>query len=974
MGEYEGARWLRADLHVHSPFDATRRFGEDVARAVTSANAGNSTLLDAIADRFVDACIAAELDMVAITDHNSVEGIRRMANRISRRRNEAQDRGEVFPVVFPGVEITVGGERPIHFLVLVGPDEDVDRLDRLVANAFGPRDRFRENQPLSTNTTVDDFLKGLREFCEPPTGEREDVAYLVIPAHMDQDEGLGAETGAYAAGGLFDEMRGHVRQRAIVRSDWQGFEVRREFVRLPEALRNLICEWITRRAGRRWDELAPDEQATVRASQHWPLIMGSDPGTYADLGRRSTWLKMAIPSLEGIRLALLDPQSRLRSGSSPAPGANHPFIQRLKVSNADFIDELEVNFSPNLNAIIGGRGTGKSTLLEFMRFGLERLQEDDLPAGRVRETVERLLATKENRDFGQTAGMILPGTFVEMDVAVAGTVYRVRRDRDGITITDPQDWLTGDRLDIRALVAPRILSQGQIAEIARSAGAQLKELDATIPTAIRDFEGVAGELGADLERKQIEYRRLAAQLATLPALETELRTVRDKIAFLEQGDNQALLRRMAAFRAEQQWLTGALDVVKDRADAQDAEAQNSAEAAAALPAPPGDGPTAEWLNDVQTLVRTALTAASTEARQRQVELLAAGATIEREREERWVPTYRETSEAFAALQGQLRERDVQFAQHRQLIGRRLELETQVEGLRTVETRVATAIQAMEETWRALRSAHITRSEARQRAAGELRELDHDIRIEVVPFGDRGGLERLREEWFAGTGLQERDWDSILDYVFQTPIGTPERWHEITAALAADADAVSGGTRVLSAPSSQMAALLGHDRLTGHFYNAVARMTRQRVEASARFLMDDRIRTEVRDASGEFKPIEQGSLGQRATAVLSLLLAAGDQPLIVDQPEEDLDNSFIYEVVVDLLRDRKFSRQIIVATHNPNIPVNGDAEQIVTVAVAARLGTIDCAGSIDLPAVKQRVNEVLEGSVEAFRLRAQRYGF
>ncbi|CEP67945.1 P-loop containing nucleoside triphosphate hydrolase [Moorella glycerini] len=110
------------------------------------------------------------------------------------------------------------------------------------------------------------------------------------------------------------------------------------------------------------------------------------------------------------------------------------------------------------------------------------------------------------------------------------------------------------------------------------------------------------------------------------------------------------------------------------------------------------------------------------------------------------------------------------------------------------------------------------------------------------------------------------------------------------------------------------------------------------------------------------------------AILSLLLSAGDQPLIIDQPEDDLDNRYVYEVVVQLLRQRKFFRQIIVATHNANIPVNGDAELIVAFGVENRLGTVISAGSIDQSEIKEHVSTIMEGSAEAFRLRRERYGY
>lgn len=151
--------------------------------------------------------------------------------------------------------------------------------------------------------------------------------------------------------------------------------------------------------------------------------------------------------------------------------------------------------------------------------------------------------------------------------------------------------------------------------------------------------------------------------------------------------------------------------------------------------------------------------------------------------------------------------------------------------------------------------------------------------------------------------------------------------------------------------------------------------RIRLDEMERFLPEDLVQAQVRAASdGSFKTIETGSIGEKITAILSLLLSAGDQPIIIDQPEDDLDNQYVYRVVVDLVRHRKFDRQIIIATHNANIPVNGDAELIVALGSEKRIGRLLGIGSIDQPEIKDLVTEIMEGSAEAFRLRHERYGY
>jgi predicted metal-dependent phosphoesterase TrpH len=114
-----GATWMACDLHTHTPFDPTRSFGVDVRAAMQALRQEQPARLTQIAERFIDACAAAVngegLDLVAITDHNSIDGY-----RILRPYFEAilSQRNRTTPAILPGVEFSVGGERPIHFLVV----------------------------------------------------------------------------------------------------------------------------------------------------------------------------------------------------------------------------------------------------------------------------------------------------------------------------------------------------------------------------------------------------------------------------------------------------------------------------------------------------------------------------------------------------------------------------------------------------------------------------------------------------------------------------------------------------------------------------------------------------------------------------------------------------------------------------------------------------------------------------------------
>ena len=130
----------------------------------------------------------------------------------------------------------------------------------------------------------------------------------------------------------------------------------------------------------------------------------------------------------------------------------------------------------------------------------------------------------------------------------------------------------------------------------------------------------------------------------------------------------------------------------------------------------------------------------------------------------------------------------------------------------------------------------------------------------------------------------------------------------------------------------------------------------------------------------WRALEDLSKGQKATAVLLLLLLESDAPLIVDQPEDDLDNRFITEGVVPRMREEKRRRQFVFSTHNANIPVLGDAELILglTAVGEAVRGNAQIAsehmGSIDTQSVRELVGELLEGGRNAFETRRLKYGF
>jgi energy-coupling factor transporter ATP-binding protein EcfA2 len=138
-------------------------------------------------------------------------------------------------------------------------------------------------------------------------------------------------------------------------------------------------------------------------------------------------------------------------------------------------------------------------------------------------------------------------------------------------------------------------------------------------------------------------------------------------------------------------------------------------------------------------------------------------------------------------------------------------------------------------------------------------------------------------------------------------------------------------------------------------------------------IEDRIAIELNVSSAgkaNFKDASDLSRGQKCTALLPILLARRDSPLIIDQPEDNLDNHFIYETVVNAVQRLKKRRQMIFITHNANIPVLAEADLVLVMNSDGRIGAVEKSGTVD--ECREQIIELLEGGRKAFELRSKRY--
>ena len=124
-----------------------------------------------------------------------------------------------------------------------------------------------------------------------------------------------------------------------------------------------------------------------------------------------------------------------------------------------------------------------------------------------------------------------------------------------------------------------------------------------------------------------------------------------------------------------------------------------------------------------------------------------------------------------------------------------------------------------------------------------------------------------------------------------------------------------------------------------------------------------------------KSLKELSAGQRGIVLLIfyLALSKNEIPIIIDQPEDNLDNQSVFDKLVPCIREAKKKRQVIIVTHNPNIAIACDAEQIICCKISKIDNQISyISGSIENPEIRNHVIDILEGTMPAFELRRKKY--
>lgn len=922
---YPGSRWWKFDFHTHTPASTDTPWAKQ--------NLALST------EDWLLRYMAAGVDCVAVTDHNSgawIDGLKAAYDRMKQQaENGTPPDGFREFTLFPGVEISVNGG--FHLLAIFDPSATTRTITDLLAavhyqGADGDSDGVTRESPVHVVQAV------------------LDAGGIPIPAHSDQDKGL---------------LR--------VNPGTQECVLDANTVRQVMGVEDLLAvEWV--------DGALPPPACVEKEVEGLARILGSDCHSFQGIGvpgSRYTWIKMASPTLEGLRLALLDGNgvSVRRSDEGAFEPFQTPahFVTGIEIDSARFMGNgtpERLDFTPYYNALIGGRGTGKSTIVHAIRLAYRREEE-------LRRLGEK---SEPNRQFASFAepvrgrdgdGALRDNTEIRIEVMRDGALHRLRwpHDGQGVVVEEPTEdgeWRASASQAVTAERFPvRLFSQGQIAAMAgESRQALLDVIDEAAE--VGDLHRGFGEAKRTYFSQRARLRELDGRLEGRPELERKLADLNRKLEALAQSHHAEVLKaHQQALRQRRE-----VDTTLEQLQTTPGRIESLAQDLLLDDWPEGtfdpakDQDAIAWRAEAERVLGEAREALAKAAHTLADKVQTLGAD---HRLEGWRQRADQAQTDYQALQATLAEQGVTDPQaFGRLVQERQQLEGQLKQLDQLRKDRESLEAENQAQWNRVSAARKAITRARETFVNATLATNRFVRMEVIGFGfEARSIERSLRE------LLDCQDDRFESDILRVEEGEPAGGLAFELAQADD----QAREATLDDVKRRMMDLDG--AFGGRFRNYLERKLEKPEFADhiRCWFPDDDLRiTYSRKGDGsDWSPITQGSQGQRSAALLAFLLAFGDEPLILDQPEDDLDNHLIYELIVRQIRDNKRRRQLIIVTHNPNVVVNGDAEMVHAFDFRGGQCRVVERGALQEKSVREEVCRVMEGGREAFTRRWARLG-
>jgi PHP family Zn ribbon phosphoesterase len=842
---------------------------------------------------FVNAALKKGLDAIAITDHNSGEWIDRIVEAA---------KGKL--IVFPGVEITATGgkEGGIHIIAIFDTDATTKTIENLLGALDIREDKYGE---------PDAFTK-----CSPNEVVEivADRGGLPILAHADSTRGL------------LHDSKGEARTEVINNYKLAAAEVH-DYNKYSNLLNGTDPNYRRKLAVYR----ASDNRSPSSSNNH------SADG----IGDRHTYFKIDEATLEALRQCFCDPDVRIRPDISTYTGDAQPYPRLISLTASQgFLGGQTIEFHEGLNSIIGGKGVGKSLVVEFVRFVLE--QPSSI------QSVHDDLLGKLHDQLGE-GGRI--SAVIQLSSGQRVVIERTYDGADNLSEARYEDTQGPVRGKISELFPLLAYSQTEAIEIAKDESAQLNLIDSFI-----DHAAVTRQMANVRTRLFSLDKQLAESIGAtfeLASQQKELATVEEKIKQLDKTLASPRFGEVQELEPKTNYLSNLADNVRAVQDL----LENFADSASGLQPPvvpeelKGDSSLEKTYSDIDKLVAEVRKVGS--GLQKHAD---ATAKVVDSASAKWQKVVDKKTAAYEKWLGEVGGDKRQLQSHRQ------KLQREAEQLRKEVKRLGNKADAADAI-RAQRDGQLDLLERSANQLFELRKQEYDkisaqsggrIRLELTQGGNRRKYFDSLSELKRGSRLREGDIQQIVENL------APRELVELVIGQDAKAISIKSGLDIAVVKRLVEALNSVED------FSEVLALQHQAYP-------EDDPNIQFRKDDGNYYDLVSLSMGQKCTALLIIALTEGKMPVIIDQPEDALDIPSIYQDVALQLRGHKDNRQFILTTHNPTVAVAADSDKFHVLKGTATSGQIMSQGAIEREEVRGQVIQHLEGGTESFTLKTRKYG-
>lgn len=935
----QGNHYKKCDLQVHSPRD----------RGWKGTDCVTEEERQAYSKTFVKECRTAEINAVAVTDHHDMVFFGYIK---AAAKEELDENGNSYPndqqlIVFPGIELTLN-QPPMQGLLILDanfPEELFITVLGSLSLAQAPKE---DTKTFQTNGISIDNISSINDIYKKLDGtDGLKGRYIFLPHVKPSGHKTLMRTGFHEHYAKMPCVGGYVDGK------FEGNH--------PGDLKILNGEV---------DAWGFKSIAVIQTTDY------RSDNTLSELDI-ATWIKLREPTAEALRQACLAKESRI---SLVEPELPNIFIEKIDVTNSTFLSKFDLDLNPQLNSIIGGRGSGKSTILEYLRWALcdqtEGFGKDDVQSDILRRRNTLIDKTLKEVDGEVRVFFLVNGTrhIVKRNPKSEDVLLKIgNSDFDSVRPSQIQDLLPIQAYSQKQLSSISVRSDELKRFIEQPISKEIENIDSKVEEALAGVKSAyqklakSKELYTDLRKNEIEIGSFKSQIEKLrgglKGISENDKNILDRAKYYVNEKNRfdEISLEYSSIQDSITPLKKLLNKYKGRVSKSPGLFENE-DILKNLNISRGQL-LEETLNKIQDLEDFHLN-----SKGKHEELRSAWLEIRNSFELKY-KSAKENSTSSQSTLNAIKELENKIEK----------LELEIRKKQSLFSEVDMTDEVFNNLYESYIDCQISKIDRLKKSTELFTQLsDGLIRADFIKTIDVEKMCAEINSIFSTYSLKiNKSRTEKLAELVSDSSAPLIKWKEAVYELKALSEFNSTPDVQDELPHTPILDSTGFS--SANRKKMSESLTSEGLLRLASIKLDflPKFSYQTHNEMGDEIPFEEASAGQQATALLNVLLNQDGFPLIIDQPEDDIDNRAIEKIIKNLWGSKK-KRQIIISSHNANLVVNGDSELVICCdyneTSEQTKGHIKYEGSIDKKEIRDEITSIMEGGERAFKLRKEKYGF